>query len=78
MKSTKYELKYCEGCGTLKLRPVTSEKTYCMRCEWLLSRYSLSKRARGGAAVSLPSAAEIKELVGISPEVSDATVGRGQ
>ena len=75
MNSNRYELKYCEGCGTLKLRPVESADTYCKRCESMLSRYSLPRRARG-ANRSLPSAAEIKELVGLAPQTCVVPVGR--
>jgi len=39
METIKYELKYCERCGTLKLRRVASGNTYCSRCEGLLARY---------------------------------------
>lgn len=27
------ELKYCEGCGGLQVRPVGSGLVYCLRCE---------------------------------------------
>jgi hypothetical protein len=27
------ELKYCEGCGGLQVRPVGSCRAYCLRCE---------------------------------------------
>ena len=40
MESINYELKYCERCGTLKLRQVASDVTYCRRCESLLGRFT--------------------------------------
>ena len=43
METIRYELKYCERCGTLKLRQVASETTYCRRCESLLARFTFSR-----------------------------------
>ena len=43
MESTTYELKYCERCGTLKLRQVESVSTYCRSCEGLLARFSFAR-----------------------------------
>jgi hypothetical protein len=31
--SERVELKYCEGCGGLQVRPVGSGLTFCLRCE---------------------------------------------
>ena len=53
MESIKYELKYCERCGTLNLRPVSSTTTYCMLCERLLQRYRLGKRADASITAGL-------------------------
>ena len=39
MESIRYELKYCEGCGTLKLRPLNSESDDCAVCERMLARF---------------------------------------
>jgi len=47
MDSTTYELKYCERCGTLKLRPVASVSTYCRRCEELLARFTFARGSDG-------------------------------
>jgi uncharacterized paraquat-inducible protein A len=30
--TSRLELKYCEGCGALTLRPSTSSEIYCPRC----------------------------------------------
>jgi len=49
METIRFELKYCERCGTLKLRPVASATTYCRRCEGLLTRF-------GGRVVTKHSA----------------------
>jgi hypothetical protein len=46
MKSIRYELKYCEGCGTLKLRDVTSVTNYCRVCEEILARFRFPIHAR--------------------------------
>ena len=50
MKSIRCELKYCEGCGTLKLRPVTSVSNYCRVCEDILARFRFPVHARGKAS----------------------------
>jgi len=56
METIKYELKYCERCGTLKLRRVASDNMYCSRCEGLLARYGLAggkvKRSRATGRLS--------------------------
>jgi len=39
MKNIKFELKYCEGCGTLKLRPVVAAASHCRVCESMLTRF---------------------------------------
>jgi hypothetical protein len=44
MKTIKYELKYCEGCGTLKLRPICSANNYCLLCERMLARFRFPQR----------------------------------
>jgi hypothetical protein len=65
MKTVKYELKYCEGCGTLKLRPVYSANNYCLRCERMLARFRFPRRARVIDGAGLPSRAELKLLAEI-------------
>jgi hypothetical protein len=56
MNTEKFELKYCERCGTLKLRPVTSTQNCCKACARLLERYRLGKRARAIIANGIPIA----------------------
>ena len=36
MQAITYELKYCERCGSLRLRPADSAETYCQPCEQAL------------------------------------------
>jgi len=49
-QSVRVELKYCEACGALWLRPHGSHKPYCKRCESVvaeLSRTNGRKPAEG-------------------------------
>jgi len=79
MNTVKYELKYCERCGTLKLRPVSSATNYCMLCEHLLARFRFGKSAAAAIAAGLSTPAAIKTLAGIPFSVTDAaTAGRLQ
>jgi hypothetical protein len=48
MENRKYELKYCEGCGTLRLRSVNAKTNHCRVCERLLARFRLPKVAKPG------------------------------
>ena len=41
MSTTTYQLKYCERCGSLRLRAADSAETYCRPCEQLLFRWAL-------------------------------------
>ena len=47
------ELKYCERCGGLWLRPVGQEEVYCATCLPKMAEFPLSKR---GAGARLPAA----------------------
>ena len=67
METVKYELKYCEGCGTLKLRPVESPNTYCYLCERRLARFAFRRRPGATNGVELPSPAQLKALAGLPP-----------
>ena len=40
MQAIKYELKYCERCGSLRLRPTDSGETYCGPCAQVLGKFS--------------------------------------
>jgi|HubBroStandDraft_6_1064221.scaffolds.fasta_scaffold38285_5 ribosomal protein L37AE/L43A len=57
MEIISYELKYCERCGTLKLRPIDSGSAYCRHCEGVLARYTFPHGTRG-KSVALRSAPE--------------------
>jgi hypothetical protein len=79
MNTIKYELKYCERCGTLKLRPVASATTYCLLCERLLARFHFGKRVAAEIAAGLPTPADLKTLADIPLFVAAAgTAGRAQ
>ena len=78
MKSIRYELKYCEGCGTLKLRPVPSVTNYCRLCEDILVRFRFPVHARVQAASGLAAVAALKAAGGIRPAVLAVTAGRPQ
>ena len=41
MPSIAYQLKYCERCGSLRLRPADSAENYCQPCEQALFNWSL-------------------------------------
>jgi len=71
METINYELKYCERCGTLKLRQVESVSTYCRRCAGLLARFAFPPRGGGETnSASLPSSA-----LGLPAGIPAAVVG---
>lgn len=79
MEIIKYELKYCERCGTLRLRRVASESTYCRRCEGLLARFAFSRSTGGTNSSALPVLLEPRILAGIPLAVgSERLPGRVQ
>jgi len=41
MTTTTYQLKYCERCGSLRLRAADSAETYCRPCEQALFNWTL-------------------------------------
>jgi len=45
MECIHYELKYCEGCGTLKLRPINFVTDHCVICERMLARFRFPRKA---------------------------------
>jgi hypothetical protein len=46
-KGMQLELKYCEGCGKLKLRPTGGGQIYCSRCASALEEFAIpTRRAR--------------------------------
>ncbi len=40
------ELKYCEACGALWLRPRNSQAPYCRRCEKLMAELARAHHAK--------------------------------
>ncbi len=46
MSSITYQLKYCERCGSLRLRPANSAETYCAPCEQALFNWVLPEDMR--------------------------------
>jgi len=74
MNTVKYELKYCERCGTLKLRQVSSNTTYCMLCERLLARFRFGKRIAAEIAAGMPVSSDVKTFANIP--LSVAAVGK--
>ncbi len=65
MEIISYELKYCERCGTLKLRLVDSGSTYCRHCEGVLARYTFSRGPRDTNPAALPPATAMTILAQI-------------
>ncbi len=45
MEPTAYQLKYCERCGSLRLRPADSAENYCQPCEQALFHWSLPEES---------------------------------
>jgi len=71
MEMISYELKYCERCGTLKLRPIDSGGTYCRRCNGMLARYTIPRGPRSANTGALSPSPELTILVRVP------TVGTG-
>lgn len=46
LKVIRVELKYCEACGALWLRPRNCHAPYCRRCEKVMAGLSRTNRAR--------------------------------
>ena len=79
METISYELKYCERCGTLKLRPVDSVSTYCGRCEGLLARFTFPRGSGDTNSAALPAPAALRKLARIPVVVvNDRLAGRVQ
>jgi hypothetical protein len=77
MKSIHYELKYCEGCGTLKLRPVLPGAHHCRVCEQMLTRFRFPRKVLANRRTDPPHIAELKMAAGISPTKRVAGVLEG-
>ena len=64
METIKYELKYCEGCGTLKLRPVLADIHHCRVCERMLTRFRFPWKMLTHGRGVLPHLAGLKRSGG--------------
>ena len=78
MKSIKYELKYCERCGTLKLRPVSSASNCCRVCAQMLARFRFPRGIPTVKCGELAVPAELGMATGNPPAVTCTTAGRVQ
>jgi len=78
MESIRYQLKYCEGCGTLKLRSVPSATNYCRICEDILTRFRFPWHARTRTAFDRTGIVAQSPAPEVSVSPSSATAGRTQ
>ena len=79
MEITTYELKYCERCGTLKLRQVESVSTYCRSCEGLLARFTFAPGSAGANSATLAAPLALRMMAKIPVVVvSQRLAGRVQ
>jgi len=46
LQAARVELKYCEACGALWLRPRGSDAPYCRRCENVMAELSRAVRTK--------------------------------
>lgn len=70
MQSIRCELKYCEVCGTLKLRTISSPNNHCTVCERMLARFRFPNKAVSGKSIDFPGLAESNTLAGIPLSMS--------
>ncbi|HZD32957.1 MAG TPA: hypothetical protein VE779_15005 [Candidatus Angelobacter sp.] len=77
MNSIHYELKYCEGCGTLKLRPVLPGTHHCRVCEDMLTRFRFPRKVLARGKSGQPHIAELNMAAGslLPASVTAATGG---
>lgn len=62
METVKCELKYCEGCGTLKVRPINLVTNHCAICDHMLTRFRFPRTALARKGGGLPIAAAWQKL----------------
>lgn len=64
----RFELKYCEACGSLLVRPCGSQAVYCAWCEVRMGniarRPASNPRAKGKRKAILP---QLEGCIGIAP-----------
>ncbi len=79
MQLATYELKYCERCGSLKLRRTASGDAYCEPCGRMLINYSLPNHAeRACMLLRKPAAKSSTAPVMIDAAQVDLPLGRLQ
>ena len=70
------ELKYCEGCGGLWLRPKGGEEVYCTECAMKMAELAQPRRRPRVLVVTVNSLEELEgciaELTGIPTEGGNA------
>jgi hypothetical protein len=70
------ELKYCEGCGGLWLRPTGEEEVYCMECALKMAEFPPPRRRPRVLVVAVNSLEELEgciaELTGVTTEGGNA------
>lgn len=62
-----YELKYCERCGSLRLRRTASEGTYCEPCGQMLANFSLHNHVERATLLLRKSRAASRVPVEVDP-----------
>ncbi len=77
MEDIRYELKYCEGCGTLQLRPVVAGAEPCRVCEQMLLRFRFPRKMLADWRAQQPQIAE-RKLVGGGGRAAVPAAGRVQ
>jgi hypothetical protein len=73
MQFIRCELKYCEVCGTLKLRTISSTNNHCPVCERMLARFRFPHAAVARKSIALPALAKSKMLAGIPSAICGVT-----
>ena len=70
------ELKYCERCGGLLVRPLDSEITYCASCAVKMAELPCARTSRRHARLPVARAEEIKAVSVVSKLTAGADTGR--
>jgi hypothetical protein len=70
VKVVRMELKYCERCGGLLVRPVESEVTYCAACAAKMAELPRPRASRRNGRTPVGKAEEVEAasvLCGLAP-----------
>ncbi len=80
MQFISYELKYCERCGSLRLRCADSAENYCPQCAQALARavtlVALPRKPEPKSRLAkrqppvFPGGARVKPVCGLSPQAN--------